>query len=229
MVADGADLIVANEGDDTLLGNAGKDTLSGSAADDVIVAGLGKDSVEGGAGNDTIFGGNSNLRGTSSGGAEITAEIQNALNELEALDPALFSTGTQAQILASAPFAGIDVSSLASAANDTATDYLSGGEGDDHIFLETADVAVGGAGNDTFHLRADNAIPRQMTVIDYVDGEDALVIEYDSNGPVPVVTIVEASGHSLIHLDGVRAADIRGAAGTLALGDISLVGVDRTA
>ncbi len=160
--------------------------------------------------------------------AEVTAEIQNAWNELAIADPTLYDTGTTAQILASAPFAGIDVSSLANAANDVATDYLSGGEGDDHIHMETSDVAVGGEGNDTFYLEA-GPVTKYMLITDYVDGEDALVIEYDSSGPAPVVTIVEASGHSLIHLDGVRTADIRDAAGTLEVGDISLVGMDRSA
>ena len=65
--------------------------------------------------------------------------------------------------------------------------------------------------------------------MDYVDGDDTLIIEYDSNGPVPVVTLVEAGGHSQIHLDGLRTADIHGAAGTLVVGDISLVGIDRSA
>ena len=225
---EGADLIVANEGNDTLLGNAGADTLSGSDTDDVIIAGFGKDTVEGGAGNDTIFGGNADLRGLISGGAEVTAEIQSALNELAIADPTSYNTGTTAQILAYAQFDGVDVSSLSTPAIDTATDYLSGGDGDDHIHMQTSDVGVGGAGNDTFYLEA-GPVTKYMLIPDYVDGEDALVIEYDNSAPAPVVTIVEANGHSLIHLDDVRVADIRDAAGTLEVGDISLVGVDRSA
>ncbi len=158
---------------------------------------------------------------------ELTVEIQDALNQLEVLDPTLFATGSTADIIASAPFVGVDVSSLTTPAQDVSTDYLSGGDGDDHIYLETADVAVGGAGSDTFHIHSDADV-RQMLVHDYVDGEDTLIIEYDSNGPVPVVTLVEAGSSSQIHLDGVRTADIRGAIGILEVGDISLVGVDRS-
>ncbi|MGB7316489.1 MAG: hypothetical protein WBC85_00825, partial [Planktotalea sp.] len=138
------------------------------------------------------------------------------------------NTGSIADILASDPFVGLDISGLETAAHDDSSDYLSGGDGDDHIYLETADVAVGGAGSDTFHLHSDADV-RQMTVMDYVDGEDTLVIEYDSNGPVPSVTIVEGGNHSQIHLDGVRTADIRDAAGILTVDDIVLVGVDRSA
>jgi Ca2+-binding RTX toxin-like protein len=223
----GNDLIVANDGEDTLIGNAGKDTLSGGSEDDVLVAGLGADSVEGGAGNDTIFGGNSDLRGLTSGGVDLTVEMQNALNELEILDPALFATGSTADILASAPFVGVDVSSLGTLTQDISTDYLSGGDGDDHIYLETADVALGGAGNDTFHINSDASV-RQMLIYDYVDGEDTLIVEYDSNGPAPVVTLVEAGSVSQIHLDVARTADIRGAIGILQVSDITLVGVDRS-
>ena len=158
----------------------------------------------------------------------MTAEIQSALNELAIADPTLYNTGTTAQILASAQFDGVDVSSLSTPAIDTATDYLSGGDGDDHIHMQTSDVGVGGAGNDTFYLEA-GPVTKYMLIPDYVDGEDALVIEYDNSAPAPVVTIVEANGHSLIHLDDVRVADIRDAAGTLEVGDISLVGVDRSA
>jgi len=225
---EGSDLLIGSEGNDTIFGLADDDTLLGGAGDDSLVAVSGEDVVDGGADNDTIFGGNADLRGLISGGAEVTAEIQSALNELAIADPTSYNTGTTAQILAYAQFDGVDVSSLSTPAIDTATDYLSGGDGDDHIHMQTSDVGVGGAGNDTFYLEA-GPVTKYMLIPDYVDGEDALVIEYDNSAPAPVVTIVEANGHSLIHLDDVRVADIRDAAGTLEVGDISLVGVDRSA
>jgi Ca2+-binding RTX toxin-like protein len=223
----GEDLLLGGAGNDTAFGLSEDDRIRGGAGDDSLVGGLGNDLIDGGDDNDTLFGGNSDLRGLTSGGVDLTVEMQNALNELEILDPALFATGSTADILASAPFVGVDVSSLGTLTQDISTDYLSGGDGDDHIYLETADVALGGAGNDTFHINSDASV-RQMLIYDYVDGEDTLIVEYDSNGPAPVVTLVEAGSVSQIHLDVARTADIRGAIGILQVSDITLVGVDRS-
>ncbi|WP_293441305.1 hypothetical protein [Planktotalea sp.] len=155
-------------------------------------------------------------------------------NSAEA-DALLAAEATKADEEATAPYYGADGDPLTSVSLD---DFINGTNGNDMMLGHADDDTLdGGDGSDTISSGSgdDSILGGSMAESlngndgnDFVSGEDALVIEYDNSAPAPVVTIFEANGHSLIHLDCVWVADIRDAAGTLEVGDISLVGVDHS-
>jgi Ca2+-binding RTX toxin-like protein len=225
----GDDFIEGQSSDDTLLGGDGADTLLGGSGRDFLSGGTGSDSLDGGNGDDTIIGGGSNFFRTTSGAGNWTAEMEAALDELVLTDAALATGGPIADILASAPFAGVDVSGFAMPpVADTAADFLSGGSGNDALFLETGDVGVGGIGDDTFHLNGDAAPDRIMTITDFAAADDMIVVEHDASLPAPVVSVADNGGNADVLIDGVRLASVRGAAGILTAADVTLASVDRS-
>jgi len=225
----GTDLLIGGEGNDELFGNDRQDVISGGDADDLIIGGDGNASLEGGNGDDTIIGGGSNFFRTTSGAGNWTAEMEAALDELVLTDAALATGGPIADILASAPFAGVDVSDFAMPpVADTAADFLSGSSGNDALFLETGDVGVGGIGDDTFHLNGDAAPDRIMTITDFAAADDMIVVEHDASLPAPVVSVADNGGNADVLIDGVRLASVRGAAGILTAADVTLASVDRS-
>jgi Ca2+-binding RTX toxin-like protein len=225
----GDDFIEGQSSDDTLLGGDGADTLLGGSGRDFLSGGTGSDSLDGGNGDDTIIGGGSNFFRTTSGAGNWTAEMEAALDELVLTDAALATGGPIADIFASAPFAGVDVSGFAMPpVADTAADFLSGGSGNDALFLETGDVGVGGIGDDTFHLNGDAAPDRIMTITDFAAADDMIVVEHDASLPAPVVSVADNGGNADVLIDGVRLASVRGAAGILTAADVTLASVDRS-
>ncbi len=155
--------------------------------------------------------------------------MEAALDELALSDPVLATGGPIADILASAPFAGVDVSSFSMPpVADTAADFINGGAGNDMLFLETGDVGVGGIGDDTFHLNGDGAPARIMTIIDFAAMDDMIVVEHDASLPAPVVTVADNGSNADVLIDGVRLASVGGAAGVLTAADVTLASVDRS-
>jgi len=226
---EGEDTLVGGNGNDEIFGNDRRDIISGGGFDDLLIGGDGNDSIEGGNGDDTIIGGGSNFFRTTSGAGNWTAEMEAALDELALTDAALASNGPIADILASAPFAGVDVSGFAMPpVADTAADFLSGGLGNDHLFLESGDVGVGGDGDDTFHLNGDGAPDRIVTIIDFIAADDMIVVEHDASIAAPVVTVADNGGNAEVFIDGIQLASVRGAAGMLAAADVTLASVDRS-
>jgi Ca2+-binding RTX toxin-like protein len=222
----GADLLVGLTGDDQLLGNAEGDTLSGGDGDDLLIGGGDQDSLEGGSGDDTLMGGASNFDLTTTGTTDWSAEMLDAYRSLEVSNPVLASTGTAVDIFASAEFAGVDTSGASTPVVDMARDFLSGGDGNDVIFLESGDVGQGGAGNDAFHLNGDATPASLMTIRDFDAADDAIVIEYDG-ALAPVVTVADNGANAEVSLNGALVAIFESAAGTVIVGDINVVTVDR--
>lgn len=56
-------------------------------------------------------------------------------------------------------------------------DYLSGGEGADIIHLGFGDTALGGAGDDTFHLSTSTSLFNNVTILDFNPLEDTILID----------------------------------------------------
>lgn len=219
----GDDLLVGFSGNDSLMGGANSDTLSGGSGDDMLLGGLGSDSLEGSMGDDTLSGGNAFSFGDDLPiDFNATPELAAALRALQESDPALATSGSNVDILASAPFSGIDPATALPISDDTSADYLSGGDGDDVIYLDQRDVGVGGAGADEFRLNSAAALP--ITVMDYDSTEDMIFIEYEpSGGAGPTVTVTDNSGNAQILVDGNLLATLRGAAGAITPADVNLV------
>jgi serralysin len=224
---EGSDLLIGGNGNDTLLGGDRRDVISGGNADDLIIGGDGNDSLAGGDGDDTIISGASDFRLTTSGEVEWTAEMLAAFQDLQAVDPTLANTGSAAAIFATPQFSGVDISSASTPVDDTDADFVDGGAGNDHLYLEARDVALGGSGDDTFHLDADGRADGSVTIYDYIPADDAIIIEYEGSG-VPAAVVVDNGSHAEIRIGGDLVATLRGAAGTITTGDLTFLEVDRS-
>jgi Ca2+-binding RTX toxin-like protein len=125
----GNDSLLAGDGNDRLIGNLGADTLSGDDGADALYGQDGDDSLVGGNGADFLSGDMG--ADTLGGGGE-----SDKLYGFSGNDSLSGDTGN-------------DI--LVGGAGD---DTILGGEGDDYLYLEGADSAFGGNGNDAFIFRS---------------------------------------------------------------------------
>lgn len=227
---DGNDTLSGGSSPDFLLGGNGADELSGDAGHDFLVGGHGADQIEGGEGDDVLYGGLTSFEGGASGQVDHTAESVHALRLTYAFDPDLAENGTPEEILASDFFTNVDTSGLASPETDTAADTLLGGNGNDLLFLEAGDIGEGGSGTDSFFLNAVSASDNTITINDFTQGEDVIVIHYDAAQALPAVTLQDdGAGNAEILLDGELFTSLLGAEGQVEMSDISFVGIDPNA
>lgn len=89
------------------------------------------------------------------------------------------------------------------ALDDGATDTLLGGDGDDRLNLDNADVATGGSGADTFVREA--SMNDRALVTDFDASEDVVVVEHESAEP-PTLDLqrIASDGVILEFSDGSR-------------------------
>lgn len=206
----GNDAVQGADGNDSLLGGAGSDTLSGDGGNDTLAGGDDNDVLSGGAGNDQLRGdlGDDLLTGgdgadrLSGGGGNDTLSGFGATG-------AGGSDGT------------ID-----------GADILTGGAGDDLLILGKGDLAIGGAGADTFWLdaAANGSATTFATVQDYDPATDRIEVHYtpvfDRTGAEvpPTVSVIMGpnNAYAVIQFNGDPLAHVTGAT-SLTLADLTLV------
>ena len=104
------------------------------------------------------------------------------------------------------------------------SDFVNGGDGDDHLVLGAGDYATGGAGNDDFVLQDWLNAASVIHIADYDPDADRLVIVYDQAvHPDPVLTVEpnEGGAGQTIYIDGAKVAVVNGA--PVSAGDVRLV------
>ncbi|MGX7895113.1 hypothetical protein [Tsuneonella sp. HG222] len=142
----GNDLVKGGSDDDTILGWTGNDTIEGDEGNDYLIGSEGIDRIAGGEGNDRLLGeaGDDFLEGGEGN------DYLYGRNEMP------LRGGT------SLPLAGID--------------FLSGGGGDDRIYATDFDTVSGGDGNDIVFLEMKNAVA--LPSADGGFGTDQLVLTF---------------------------------------------------
>ncbi len=169
--AGGDDRIDGLGGDDTLYGGDGDDMLFGHEGDDTLYGETGDDRLVGGNGNDTLFGGagNDTLEGMDGDDLLIGGDGADTLQGGRA-DDTLDGRG------------------------DGASDYLNGEDGDDRLIGGRGDLLTGGAGADSFILRADT----EGVITDFDATQDRLEVEYEGDQPPKLATVRGPEGLTLM-------------------------------
>lgn len=212
------DLIFGNDGADSLEGKAGRDSIMGDAGDDWITGDAGSDGLHGGEGDDLLQGGAGDDLLT---GGEGRDTLQGGIG-----DDALFGQ-FEADYLFGGDgddtLDGTQASTLSEAGTDEDVgDTLEGGAGDDVLILGEADLALGGAGEDTFV--SGGHITETMPIIEnFVPGEDILELHYDPETDAePDVEYLETSAGTEIYLNGTGVAHLSGISAS-SIGEVSLI------
>ena len=181
------DAPVADDTDELVADAEGEDT---TPSEDTVAAGEGEDTVDAGAEDTQSFTGTDSAETLPAPGPDqaLNADLQGG--DDSATGDAQNDTiagGTGADTLSGA--AGDDLILSTSidpgAASDTDVDSLEGGLGDDTLVLGVGDIASGGAGADIYALRSD--VNDTVTVTDFDDAEDLLVIEAENTDDVTVL------------------------------------------
>lgn len=184
----GDDSLDGGVGNDTLTGNGGRDHLVAGDGDDMLWGGEGADMLRGGTGNDALQGGLGHDRANGGTGADTV-------------------DGNDGNDTLWGDRAGHD---------DSATDFLNGGAGNDVLNMGAGDYANGGDGFDQFVLDdiANGDPVSQITDFDLQ--QDHLVLLYDAMHHFhPEVTVVSHDGSpdATVLLDGIPVAQVLGGAG----------------
>ena len=116
--------------------------------------------------------------------------------------------------------------------DDNDADTLSGGNGNDLIFMGSGDEATGGDGQDDFVIVADEALgsgSAVSTITDFDPDEDAVAVLVNSATDAPEVDTAEdtETGDTLITVDGNIVARLEGVA-IDRVGDISVAFFEET-
>lgn len=220
---DGNDAVWAGDGDDSVWGDDGNDNLIGGAGDDDLVGGTGRDSLAGcdgddsllgDAGHDTLFGGDGNdwLAGGDDDDWMVGGTGNDSLTGGNGADEMDGGTGDDW------------MSGIEDELNVQETDFLNGGDGNDHIIIGAGDYASGGDGEDEFELQDWQYGSEPANIMDYDPVADRLVITFDPTVHTdPVLTVLpnEDGPGEVIYLDGAKVAVVTGAPVDVA--DIRLV------
>ncbi|KPA20494.1 Hemolysin, chromosomal [Shimia sp. SK013] len=226
----GDDTLSGGEGADILHGADGDDALSGGADNDILHGEHGDDSLTGGDGNDTLFGhgDNDHLSGDDGSDSLVGGFGDDTLLG-GAGDDALHGGYEDDQLDGGAGAdtllggAGDDLVVGNTSPADPDVDYLNGGGGDDTLIGGKGDILTGGADADTFML--DGTAEAPITVMDFDQAEDNLVLLYPNQADTPDVEIRPiASDPDMIEVivDGEALAIVHGGA-SLEVSDITLI------
>lgn len=240
--AAGDDLLEGEAHNDILLGSFGEDTLLGGDGDDLLIGGAGADSLVGGIGNDALMGGHSNFDGTAVGNMEFNRSYIEAFERLSGLDPETIARVLPPEIIEAIPSEALavlraelaggglseaDLEALRETYGDSLQDTLDGGAGDDMLYLESDDIAIGGSGADTFILS--NEVPDQVIQItDFNAAEDMLMMQYEAgDAPLSVRVISDdEDGNAYIYFNDTLAVQVDNAAGTINARSIAMQEID---
>lgn len=214
--ADGNDMLCSGEGDDVITGNRGQDLIEGQGGDDFVSGDYGWDSVFGNEGNDTVLGG----RGSDvvNGGEDddlvfggIIDGVPLNLEELEAL-----RDGSSLSDLNG----GIDMR------DDSLSNTVWGGAGDDDLILGSGDIADGNSGADTYHIMSEQVNSEEIgapVISSFAANEDAITIIVDDTDADADISVTDDGDDSVIRMGDTVLARVEGSAGTLTAADISLI------
>jgi Ca2+-binding RTX toxin-like protein len=213
---DGTDVLLGDEGGDNLSGGNDSDSLRGGDDDDTLWGDDGNDDLAGQMGNDQIFGGSGDDQGHGGEGDDnMSGEDGNDILMGDFGADTLIG-GRGADDLAGGAgndyLFGGDQHGL----DDGESDTLNGQDGDDVLVLNAGDYGAGQEGADIFVLRDFTSDMPPAVITDFSEGEDSLVLIYDSQmHPSPDVTFEEDpdTGDATLVLDGVPLATILGGAG----------------
>lgn len=206
----GDDLLRGSGADDTLWGGAGNDTLIGAGGNNLLRVDSGNNLLRGGEGNDILLGGSGD--DTLEGGWGDDLLVAGGGNNL-----LMGGAGNDTLVGAALNAFGQDISGA---------DILNGGAGDDLLIAGQGDMLHGGEGADIFALGDWLAQGDPVTILDYSDAEDQLVLHYDpARMATPDVSVsfdpaypdtaeIRLNGHVIAHV--AHAPDLRA-------GDIALV------
>ncbi|MGV6839160.1 MAG: calcium-binding protein [Planktomarina sp.] len=214
---DARDVLDGGDGNDILIGNGGDDGMFGQAGNDMMLAGFGADRLFGGGGDDTLEGqrGEDFVRGGSGNdivsGNMLYQGIMTAEEGYDLLtDPNVNSTA--------------DITRLGELQqrDDFQADTVYGDAGNDMLYIGDRDTGIGGAGNDTFFISPEAGTNTATIVQDFVQGEDAIVLQY-SGATAPTFTLGnDGSGNATITVNGTVVATVSNAATTLTTADVTL-------
>ena len=177
----GDDLLSGESGDDQMLGGDGNDTLLGESGQDDLHGGFGDDQIQGGDDADNIWGhmGNDTLSGnegddTLTGGAGSDTLFGNdgddGLHGNDGNDSLVGGAGEDVLF-------GGNGDDHVEGGSDTVRDFLNGGQGDDLLIAQEADVLTGGDGSDTFAIDASaGSFNQSAQIIDFNADEDQIEI-----------------------------------------------------
>jgi Ca2+-binding RTX toxin-like protein len=173
---DGNDQLNGGSGDDVLFGDADQDTLMGDTGDDTIFGGIDDDQINGGEGHDVLVGdgGSDTIEGGDGDDRLFGGWIESKNGDLIREDNTLNADGPGDLIFY----------------QDTATDELYGGAGNDILYVNKGDVAAGGTGEDTFVLFA-SSLDATSDLTDFDSSEDTLIYEYNQDLDAPTLELVD--------------------------------------
>ena len=194
------DGLFGGEGNDLLRGGNGTDFVSGDAGNDLVRGGNGSDLVLGGAGSDSVFGGDGDDIISASG---LFSRALNSDDYDDARDETLPNDEDGDPFFVGWGLSGVDT--------DTDADMLSGGAGDDTIYIGNNDVARGGDGDDEFIVgdwMEDGALS-EITDFDSTEYIIVVALSTETAG-VEVTTSATDEGIGQIFIDGVLVSSVKG-------------------
>lgn len=196
--SDGNDTLFADSGGETLSGGLGNDVLFGDDGADTLNGGEGRDTLIGGAGNDQLIGGSENdvLFGRSAGRTTFSTD----LGELRIL------TNREGDI------------------DDSGSDTLEGGAGNDALILGQSDIASGGDGSDLFVVDVPHDDNNTAEILDFDVTQDTLSIPYDeqNNGPLNVAVENIGTNDVQVTVDGHPLVIIKDGAGSFSASNVNI-------
>ncbi len=202
---EGHDALSGDGGADELYGDEGRDTLSGGDGTDFLAGGDGADVLSGGADGDLLFGNDGDDSLSGDAGDDY---LQGGFGA-DTLD------GGAGNDRLDGTFARGD--SLFGPFDEDTGDTLIGGDGDDTIVLGANDIAMGGAGADTFLSGAYIETAELAGLVqDFDPTQDRIEVMYDPDvTPDPEITVLDlADGSgSAVFLEGTMVLRVSGAQG----------------
>ncbi|WP_375174322.1 calcium-binding protein [Pseudooceanicola sp.] len=210
--ASGSDVLVGDDGSDTLEGAAGNDTLQGGNADDLLQGGSGDDRLFGQMGSDLLSGGIGS--DVLIGGAGLDHMVGG--RDADALHGGLGGDRLYGGLGEDTLFGGSSDDWLTGFAAELAEadmteqdrDFLNGGSGEDTVVGGEGDVLTLGEGADHAVL-GDWIAPGGggASILDFLAGEDQLVLLYSEEGGADANIVIDAAGDSTrVLMDGAIVA-----------------------
>jgi Ca2+-binding RTX toxin-like protein len=173
---DGENSIFGKGGNDFLTGGAGDDRLFGGDDDDHLLGESGDDFIRGGADDDTLWGGE--------GADTLIGDTGNdIIYGMDLLDEDAFIESSRFRPASFIPF---------DFGKDTAeADTLSGGAGNDVLFVGANDIANTGNGSDIVSTGLWMKAGESATITDFKQGTDLLAYNYDESDSEPTISFTE--------------------------------------